>query len=235
MSMTTGEELGESDVLLRFAVLLSPLVEEAVRQGITIKEFERGLFGGLLCTGRQVIDQFLIAQGVGDLGETTAHPADSNNDQSTEPRTIHRSPELAARMLRTVFGEHEFFAYVYREGEDRRSPIVRRPVDEQLGISSDRYSPLLQEYSMLFCCEQAFHSAVDAFERVFRHRLSTDTLEKISQRMGAAVGERLHQRAAPPASDEGSILVLPADGKGVPLVKSDAQNLRAFEEKAVRP
>ena len=39
---------------------------------------------------------------------------------------------------------------------------------------------------MLFCCEQAFHSAVDAFERVFRHRLSTDTLEKISQRMGAA-------------------------------------------------
>jgi hypothetical protein len=235
MSMTTGDELGKSDVFVKLAVTLSPLVEEAVRQGITIKEFERGLFGGLLCAGRQVINQFLIAQGVGDLGETTAHPADSNNDQSTEPRKIHRSPELAARMLRTVFGEHEFFAYVYREGEDRRSPIVRRPVDEQLGISGDRYSPLLQEYSMLFCCEQAFHSAVDAFERVFRHRLSTDTLEKISQRMGAAADEFLHKRAAPPTSEEGSILVLTADGKGVPLVKSDAQNLRAFEEKAVRP
>ena len=38
---------------------------------------------------------------------------------------------------------------------------------------------------MLFCCEQAFHGAVDAFERVFRHRLSADTLEKISQWMGA--------------------------------------------------
>ena len=235
MSMTTGDELGKSDVFVKLAVTLSPLVEEAVRQGITIKEFERGLFGGLLCTGRQVINQFLIAQGVGDLGETTAHPADSNNDQSTEPRKIHRSPELAARMLRTVFGEHEFFAYVYREGEDRRSRIVRRPVDERLGISGDRYSPLLQEYSMLFCCEQAFHSAVDAFERVFRHRLSTDTLEKISQRMGAAADEFLHKRAAPPTSEEGSILVLTADGKGVPLVKSDAQNLRAFEEKAVRP
>lgn len=159
MSMTTGVELGKSDVFVKLAVTLSPLVEEAVRQGITIKEFERGLFGGLLCTGRQVINQFLIAQGNGDLGETTAHPADSNNNESTEPRKIHRSPELAARMLRTVFGEHEFFAYVYREGEDRRSPIVRRPVDEQLGISGDRYSPLLQEYSMLFCCEQAFHSA----------------------------------------------------------------------------
>ena len=30
-------------------------------------------------------------------------------------------------------------------------------------------------------------------------------------------------------------MMLTADGKGVPLVKSDAQDLRAFEEKAVCP
>jgi hypothetical protein len=53
--------------------------------------------------------------------------------------------------------------------------------------------------------------------------------------MGAAADEFLHKLAAPLKSEEGSILVLTADGKGVPLVKSDAQNLRAFEEKAVRP
>lgn len=235
MSMTTADELGKSDVFVKLAVMLFPLAEEAVRQGMTMKEFERGLLGGLLCTGKRVVDQFLIAQGDGDLGETTAHPADSSDDRTTEPRKIHRSPDVAGRMLRTVFGEHEFSAYVYREGEDRRSPIVRRPVDERLGISGDRYSPLLQEYTMLFCCEQAFHGAVDAFERVFRHRLSADTLEKISQRMGAAADEFLQNRAAPPKPEEGSILVLTADGKGVPLVKSDAQRLRAFEEKAVRP
>lgn len=235
MSMTTGDELGKSDVFVKLAVMLFPLAEEAVRQGMTMKEFERGLLGGLLSTGKCVVDQFLIAQGNGDLGETTAHPDDSREGQTTEPRKIHRSPDVAVRLLRTVFGEHEFSAYVYREGEDRRSPIVRRPVDEQLGISPDRYSPLLQEYTMLFCCEQAFHGAVDAFERVFRHRLSADTLEKISQRMGAAADEFLQNREAPPKSEEGSILVLTADGKGVPLVKSDAQRLRAFEEKSVRP
>jgi len=110
MSMTTGDELGKSDVFVKLAVILSPLIEEAVRQGMVIKGFERGLFGGLLSTGRHMIDQFLLAQGDGDLGETTAHLADSNDDQTTEPRKIHRSPELAARMLRTVFGEHEFSA-----------------------------------------------------------------------------------------------------------------------------
>lgn len=235
MSMTTGDELGKSDVFVKLAVMLFPLAEEAVRQGMTMKEFERGLLGGLLCTGKRVVDQFLIAQGDGDLGETVAHPDESSDDQTIEPRKIHRSPDPAARCLRTVFGTHEFSAYVYREGEDRRSSIVRRPVDERLGISGDRYSPLLQEYTMLFCCEQAFHGAVDAFERVFRHRLSADTLEKISQRMGVAADEFLQNRAAPPKSEEGSILVLTADGKGVPLVKSDAQRLRAFEEKAVRP
>ncbi len=61
---------------------------------------------------------------------------------------------------------------------------------------------------MLFCCEQAFHCAVEAFHRVFRHRLSVDTLEKISQRMGAAADEFLQNRAAPPQSEEGSILAL---------------------------
>jgi len=69
MSMTTGDELGKSDVFVKLAVMLSPLIEEAVRQGMVIKEFERGLFGGLLSTGRHMIDQFLVAQGNGDGSE----------------------------------------------------------------------------------------------------------------------------------------------------------------------
>ena len=203
MSMTSGDELGKSNVFVTLAVALFPLAEEAMRQGMTMKEFERGLLGGLLCTGKRVVDQFLIAQGDGDLGETATHPVDHGDEQTIETRTIYRSSEVSARVLRTVFGEHEFSAYIYRDGDDRRCPIVCRPVDEQLGISPDRYSPLLQEYSMLLCCEQAFHGAVDAFQRVFRHRLSTDTLEKISQRMGAAADEFLLERAAPPKSEEG--------------------------------
>lgn len=72
MSMTTGDELGKSDVFVKLAVMLFPVAEEAVRQGMTMKEFERGLLGGLLRTGKRVVDQFLIAQGDGDLGETVA-------------------------------------------------------------------------------------------------------------------------------------------------------------------
>jgi len=60
--MTTGNELSKSDVFVKLAVMLSPLIEEAARQGTVIKEPGRGQFGGFLSAGRQVIDQFLVAQ-----------------------------------------------------------------------------------------------------------------------------------------------------------------------------
>ena len=94
-----------------------------MRQGMTMKEFEHGLLGGLLCTGKRVVDHFLMAQGDGNLGEMAIHPVDSTNDrsddQTIETQTIYRSSEVSARLLRTVFGEYEFSAYVYRDGEDR--------------------------------------------------------------------------------------------------------------------
>ena len=35
MSMTTGDELGNSDVFVKLAAMWFPLAEEAVRQGMT--------------------------------------------------------------------------------------------------------------------------------------------------------------------------------------------------------
>ena len=102
------------------------------------------MLGGLLSTGKLVMDRFLVSQGDGDLGETIVYPAAGSvspePEEGNETRMIYRSPELAARFLRTVFGEHKFSAYVYRDGENRGDPIVRRPVNEQLGIAPDRYA-----------------------------------------------------------------------------------------------
>jgi len=49
-------------LFVKLAVMLSPLIEETVRQGMVIKELERGQFGGFLSAGRQVIHHFLVAQ-----------------------------------------------------------------------------------------------------------------------------------------------------------------------------
>lgn len=225
VSMTIGFEISKVEIVARLAEHLIPLAREASTAGLLIQDFERGLFGGLLAVGRQVMDAYLEAQGNGDQGATVAR----------EDKALHRSELPACRPLRTIFGEHQFMAYVYRVGADLKSQIVLRPVDERLGLTADRYSPLLQEFSMMFCCEQAFHGSVDAFFQVFGHKLSVDTLEKISVRMAERADTFLQNRAAPSPTEEGELLVMTADGKGVPLVRQDAQRLRAFEEKPQRP
>jgi hypothetical protein len=204
---------------------IGEFVERAARDGTSLREFEREIFDRLLKMGHAATEQFLAMQGDGDLGETAVH----------EECTVYRSQEPAKRPLRTIFGEHCFEAYAYRQRRHPNTPIVLRPVDARLGITPDRFSPLLQEFTMLFGIEEAFAPTADAFERIFRQRLSVDTLEQVSQRMGAAAGEFLDNLQAPPAEEEGELLVLTADGKGVPMVHADAVKLKSFEEKPQRP
>jgi hypothetical protein len=225
MSMTCPFAVSKIEIVSRLAEHLIPWTREASAAGILIQDFERGLFGGLLAVGKQVMDAFLEAQGNGDQGSIVAH----------EDQTLHRGDEPVCRPLRTIFGEHQFMTYVYRAGADVKSTIVLRPIDERLGLTCDRYSPLLQEFSLLFCCEQAFHGSVEAFFQVFGQKLSVDTLEKVSRRVADRAETFVQNREAPPPAEEGELLVMTADGKGVPLVKQDAQRLRAFEEKPQRP
>lgn len=225
MSMTGQFEVSKIEIVARLAEHLIPLAQQAASAGIRIYDFERGLFGGLLAVGGKVVDAFLEAQGNGDQGNIVAH----------EGQTLHQSKELVCRPLRTIFGHHQFMQFVYRASSDVKSEIVLRPVDQRLGLSTDRYSPLLQEFSMLFCCEQSFRESVAAFAQVFGQTLSVDTLEKTSRRMATEGESILQTLVAPPSSEEGEILVMTADGKGVPLVKKDAQRLLPFEDKAQRP
>ena len=204
---------------------LDDFVTGAVTKLSGLREFERGLLDHLLEIGRELTDEFLSQQGDGDLGATTIF----------EDTVVHRSQTQNSRRLRTLFGQHTFSAYVYRVGRDKKSAIALRPVDERLGIDPQHYSPLVQEFSMLFCTEHAFRPGADAFETIFRQRLSVDTLERVSRTMGTAANDFMNALPTPPAAEEGELLVMTADGKGVPMVRKDAQKLRACDPKPDRP
>jgi hypothetical protein len=226
MSMAGASESGKVSVLGELTEELGRFVHHAAAEGRSLREVERSVFDRLLQVGRAAINQFLVLQGDGDLGDTVT----ADNGQ-----TLFRSAEPVARPLRTIFGEHHFSAFVYRKRRHPHTPIVLRPVDARLSLPSGRWSPLLEEFTQLFCLEGAYASAADAFARIFRQQLSVDTLEEVNQRMGAAAAEFLDGLAPPPAQEEGDLLVVTADGKGVPLVQDDAARLRCFEERPQRP
>lgn len=212
--------------LVEAAGELREFVHRAAVEEVALRDVEQGVFDRLLKMGCAAVEQFIALQGDGDWGETMT---------SEDGRTLHRSEKPLARPLRTIFGEHEFSAYVYRERKHPHTPIVFRPVDARMRLAPGRWSHLLEEFTQLFCIEQAYAPAAEAFSRIFRQRLSVDTLERVNLRMGAEAAEFLDDLAAPPAAEEGELLVVTADGKGVPMVQADADRLRCFEERPARP
>ena len=146
------------------------------------------------------MDTFLQAQGDGDQGDVIM-PHD---------QPLYRSAATVSRSPRTIFGEHQIKASVYRSSPDLKSAVILRPVNDRLGLTTDRYSPLLQEFSLLFCCEQAFHGSADACSQVFGHQLSVDTLQKVSRRLVERADQFLQTLEAPPPVEEGELLVMTA-------------------------
>ena len=187
-------------------------------------ELERSVLQEVLGIGHAAVNLFLLNQGNGDLGETVA---------TEEGTVLHRSDKPQARELRTIFGEHSFESYVYARGTHLR--IELRPIDARLNLPAGKASPLLEEFSQLFCVEKAFGVGARQFEIVFGQQLSVDVLEDINRRMGDQAERFLETLPTPSAKEEGELLVLTGDGKGVPLVKKDAEQVPVFEEKKERP
>lgn len=220
MILTSSPASGKADSLTQLAADLTAVVREAARQGASLYELERKVLTEVLAMGRVAIDFFLQAQGDGDLGEhvTTA-----------EGTVLSRSATPVSRPLRTIFGEQTLRSYVYSQGKNKR--IELRPIDARIQLPEGKASYLLQEFSQLFCVEKAFRIGSRQFETVFGQRLSVDVLEDINHALGRQAGKFLDHLEAPPKKDEGELLTLTADGKGVPLVRPDAQRVPAFDKK----
>ncbi len=223
MSMADSQKENKGKSLVKLAEQLEASIRDAAREGKSLYEVEKDTFERALQIGHAAIEQLLALQGDGDLGESLV---------TADDRRLERSEEPADRPLRTVFGEHTIRAYVYATGAHQA--IRLRPIDARLSLPPGRCSYFLEEFSQYFCVDQAFRQASRGLATVLRQEVSVDTLEHINRRMGEQAEGFLDRLPTPAAKDEGELLVFTADGKGVPLVKADAQRVPAFD-KAERP
>jgi len=223
MSMANSQDESKGKSLVELAEQLEAAIREAAREGRSLDEMEKDIFGRVLQIGHAAIEQVLTLQGDGDLGQSVV---------TADGRRLERSKAPAERPLRTVFGEHTIRAYVYAAGVNKA--IDLRPVDARLSLPPGRCSYFFEEFSQYFCVDQAFGQASQGMATVLRQEVSVDTLERINRRMGEQAEGFLDRLPTPPAKEEGELLVFTADGKGVPLVKADAQRVPAFD-KAERP
>ena len=123
MIVASSLDLGKSDMLVKLAEDLAGFVCQAVQEGASLDDLERGTFRRVLEMGQSAVKMFLEAQGDGDLGDQVTTP---------EGTVLYRSDTAMARPVRTIFGEHSFEAYVYSQGSNRK--IELRPIDARIQL-----------------------------------------------------------------------------------------------------
>lgn len=185
---------------------LTQLIERAAREGRAAHEVEESLFRELLSLGRNLYGQFLGSQGTGDAGEQVTLP-----DRLTVPRL----GELHSRSLLTIFGEFVIDRVVYAEREGQK--IAAAPLDARLQLPASKFSYLLQNWDQLLTTDLPYNQVSRYLATILGLEQHVDSLERMSQQLATDAEEFLWQLPAPPAAEEGELLIETADGKGVPI------------------
>jgi hypothetical protein len=229
MTMTHETDLlkGENADLLAILQDLQTAVRQAAHNDTPIHEVERMVWQQLLRLGRTLLGQFLSLVGTGDLGDSLPLP---------DGRTVPRLQDLHPRRYVSIFGDFRLLRTVYGNREGQK--IDCAPLDHRLQLPEGAFSYLLQDWDQSLCVEEAFAQAERTVSRMLGLKQSVDSLEQMNVRMAEAVEAFREERPTPTAEEEGELLVSSADGKGVVMRRTAAEETppvhRSKGEKASR-
>lgn len=181
-------------------------VQEAAAHGQPVHEVEKEIWERMLQMGREALGQFLACAGDGDVGDQVTMP---------DGRSWERLAEPHVRWYQSIFGAFRLERAVYGTREAQRIEYV--PLDARLELPENEFSYVLQDWAQALGVEHAFAKTAGTLQRILRRSIPVDSLERMNRQMAQAVGEFRGSRPAPAKKDEGMIVVVTADGKGVPM------------------
>ena len=200
--MTFNSHTIIQEIRAEFEMLLD-FVTGVEAQVATADRIERGLFRRLLDLGAKLLLLFFIIRA---------------QNCSREPVQMEDGPELPyhderKRTYFSIFGKLPLWRpYFYKSG------VGEAPLDAELSLGSDRYSDFLREMSEYLAVYVAYSKDTDLLKRFFDLQLSTRVIQQVIDTDAADV-ETFYAHKPPPAPvEEAEILVIQADGKGVPMV-----------------
>lgn len=180
------------------------LLTTALRDGMPVHQVESQLWDLALQLGRRGLTALFDACGTGDLGETLTLP---------DGRAVQRLEQRHTRRYVSIFGafELERTAYGSREGQ----ALAFVPLDNRLQLPEGVFSYVLQDWDQALVVEQPFGQVNETMERMLKLKQSVDSLEGTHRQMARDVDLFRTALGAPPAAEEGQIVVVTADCKGV--------------------
>lgn len=183
-------------------------VYDAAREGLPAHELEQGLWSRLLQLGHELQAAYFAWAGDGDCGESLT---------LADGRVVRRLPRRYDRPYQSIFGDFTLERVVYGTREGQRIEAV--PWDARLGLPEGKFSYLLQDWDQALAVENPYGALNTVLARILGFKQSVASLEAMTRTLGGAVAGYEAARAAPAPATGQQIVVLSADGKGVPLRK----------------
>lgn len=200
--MTFNSENIVQEIRTEFEMLLD-FVTGAEAQTATADRIERSLFRRLLDLGAKLLLLFFVIR---------AQNCSREPLQKQEGRELPYHDERK-RTYFSIFGKMPFWRpYFYQSGGGEA------PLDAELSLGSDRYSDFLREMSEYLAVYVAYGKDADLLKRFFDLPLSSRVLQQVIDADATDVEPFYIQKPPPSPAEEADILVIQADGKGVPMV-----------------
>ena len=192
------------DTRAEFEHLLEFVTGEQARTA-KADNIERGLFKMLLSLGAKLLQLFFTMRSE----ICSRQPV---QDKSGQELPYHRDTKrVYFSIFNKVFIERPYF---YKQGVGSQIPL-----DAELGLGNDSYSDMLREVTEYLAIYHVYGGKKAGFlERLFGFNLSTRALQENVAEDCEDVEGYYAQKSPPCPESEAEILVIQADGKGIPMV-----------------
>lgn len=206
--MTSNSQAIIQDIHADFEKMLEYVTGEEARKA-TADATERGLFKMLIEMGLKLLTLFF---------EMRSHNANRENLSMPNGSVMYYHRDTPRNYV-SIFGKLRFARpYFYRSGLGGQAPL-----DADLSLGEDCYSDLVRELHDYLNVYGVYHKTSELIGRLLGLTLSTRALQSNLAEDAADVSNYYDQKPAPAPSSEANILVIQADGKGIPLILEKAK------------
>jgi len=204
MNITDSLNILKAELTQILVPQILDLLTTALNKAQPVHEVENGLWDLALQLGRRALGVFLACHGSGDLGPTVTLP---------DGRPVERLEKLHARRYVSLFGEYLLQRTVYGSREGQTLAFV--PLDQRLQLPESAFSYVLQDWDQALAMEEPFGQVSQTIARILKLKQSVDSLEGMNRQQAQDVGDFRDLQGSPPAAEEGQIVVVTADCKGI--------------------
>jgi hypothetical protein len=204
MNMAEPLTVLKAELIQEIVPQLVAHLSTALQEGLAADVVERDVWELMIQAGHRAVGAFFAAHGSGDQGETLTLP---------DGQKVQRLPKLHARRYVSIFGVFTLERAVYGSREGQAIAFV--PLDNRLQLPASEFSYVLQEWDQSLAVEQPFAKVNETIARMLKLPQSVASLEETNRQLAADVAAFREDQPAPPAAEEGQIVVLTGDCKGV--------------------